>query len=88
MAKKTKKEYPLQDEEIAYRLVKLYFKEIARLGFKRKLDLDAIINAYMYSLQRLKNKDKEMDELSRFVQKEEETLATETKEEALAEPQE
>ena len=85
LAKETKKEYTLQDEEVAYRLVKLYFEEVARLGFKRKLDLDAIINAYMYSLQRLKNKDKEIDELSKFVKKEEESLASETREEALAE---
>ena len=45
------------DEEIAYRLVKLYFEEIARLGFKRTLNLDSILNAYFYSLKRLMNKE-------------------------------
>jgi hypothetical protein len=78
----------IPDEEVAFRLVRLYFEEVARLGFKRKLDLDATINAYLYALQRLRNKEKEMSELKRFVDKEEESLKMETKEEALAEQQE
>jgi len=77
--------HTIPDEEMAYRLVRLYFEEIARLGFKRKLDLDSIVNAYFYSLKRMKNKDKEMKAISRFVQKEEERLATQTRAEALPE---
>lgn len=71
----------LPDEEIAYRLVGLYFQEIARMGFKRKLNLDAIINAYFYSLKRLQNKELELAAIERIVRKEEEVLATETKQE-------
>lgn len=71
------------DEEVAYRLVKLYFEEVARLGFKRRLDLDAIINAYLYALRRLESKKKEMNEISKFVEKEEQHLGEETKEEAI-----
>ena len=48
------------DEIVALRLVKLYFEEIARLGFKRQLDLDAVINSYFYSLSRLQRKEAEL----------------------------
>ncbi len=71
----------LPDEEVAYRLVKLYFEEIARMGFKRKLDLDAIINAYFYALSRLKRKDIELSAIMHAVLKEEKNLANEPKEE-------
>lgn len=71
----------IPDEEIAYRIVRLYFEEIARLGFKRRLDLDAIVNAYFYTLQRLRSKDKELKVISKLVKKEEEKLAKESKEE-------
>jgi len=57
------------DEEIAQRLVKLYFEEIARLGFKRSLDLDSIINAYYYTLERIKRKNIELSLVAREVVK-------------------
>lgn len=66
-------------EEVAVRLTRLYFEEIARLGFKRRLDFDAIINAYYYCLQRLQNKDKELEVMRRIVEKEENKLSHETK---------
>ena len=44
---------PMSNEEISFQLVNIYFEEIARLGFKRSLDLDAIINAYFYTLGNL-----------------------------------
>ncbi|HNV01040.1 MAG TPA: hypothetical protein PKK60_01275 [archaeon] len=44
------------DEEIAFKIVQTYFKEIARYGFKKQLTLDEIINAYFYSLARVKRK--------------------------------
>ncbi len=47
----------MNDEEVAFRIVRLYFEEIARLGFKRQLDLDQIINAYFYALKKLENKE-------------------------------
>jgi hypothetical protein len=73
----------IPDEEIAYRIVRLYFEEIARLGFKRTLDLDAIINAYFYSLQRLKNKDKDIDAMKKIVFEEEKKLSTQSKEDII-----
>lgn len=71
----------LSDEEVAVQLTRLYFEEIARLGFKRRLDFDAIINAYYYCLQRLQNRIKEMDAMRRIVEKEESKMAKEPKEE-------
>jgi len=62
--------------------VKLYFEEIARIGFKRNLSLDSILNAYFYALHKLKNKDKEMKKLSRLI--EEELTAEKIKENAKA----
>lgn len=47
----------MNDEEVAFRIVRLYFEDIARLGFKRSLDLDQMINAYFYALKKLKAKD-------------------------------
>lgn len=69
----------LPNEEVAVRLTRLYFEEIARLGFKRRLDFDSIINAYYYCLQRLHNKDKELDIMRRIVEKEESKLQGEPK---------
>jgi len=64
------------DEEIAYKIVHLYFDQIARLGFKRKLDLDAIVNAYFYTLDRLKKKKVELGLIDKIVEHEEERLKT------------
>jgi hypothetical protein len=50
-------------EEIAFKLVQTYFIEVARLGFKRQLSLDEIINAYFYALARVKRKGVEMNEV-------------------------
>lgn len=78
----------IPDEEMAFRLVKLYFEEIARLGFKRKLDLDAIINAYFYALSRLERKEIEMKVIKEKVLKEESELEAETKEQLFPSPEE
>jgi hypothetical protein len=48
----------MKREDIAMRIVHLYFEEIARLGFKRQLDLDQIIGAYFYTLTKLESADK------------------------------
>ncbi len=69
----------LADEEVAVRLTRLYFEEIARLGFKRRLDFDAIINAYYYCIQRLQNKDKELEVMRKIVEREENKLGHEPK---------
>jgi hypothetical protein len=61
----------MNDEEVAFRIVRLYFEEIARLGFKRQLDIDQIINAYFYTLKKLDNKDEAMREAVRKIVAEE-----------------
>jgi hypothetical protein len=69
----------MPDEQVAAQLVKLYFEEIARLGFKRSLDFDSIINAYFYCLQRLKHREKELEVMRRIVEKEESKITGESK---------
>jgi hypothetical protein len=57
------------DEEIAFKIVQTYFKEIARFGFKKQLTLDEIINAYLYSLARVKREDVELSEVAQAVKR-------------------
>ncbi len=76
----------MPDEEVAYRLVKMYFEDIARQSVKRKVDLDAVINAYFYALRRIENKEKELKAMQRVVEEEEKGMAEETKEELIPEP--
>lgn len=61
----------MNDEEVAFRIVRLYFEEIARLGFKRTLDLDQMINAYFYTLKQLKGKDAALKKATEKLIKEE-----------------
>jgi hypothetical protein len=72
-----------EDENVAFHLVKLYLEQIARLGFKRKLDMDTVINAYFYTLDRLKHKKDELKIMDKLVEKQETKLRAETKEEIL-----
>ncbi|MCX8190047.1 MAG: hypothetical protein N3F05_02345 [Candidatus Diapherotrites archaeon] len=60
----------LSDEEIALRIIKLYFEEIARIGIKRNFTLDSILNAYFYTLHKLKNKKSEIARVCKMVQEE------------------
>ncbi|MFA6269428.1 MAG: hypothetical protein WCW13_04225 [archaeon] len=55
------------NEEIAFKLVQTYFIEVARLGFKRQLTLDEIINAYLYALARVRRQSVEMNEVATAV---------------------
>lgn len=73
----------LSDEEVASRIVNIYFENVARTGFKRSLDLDAVINSYLYSLSMLGKKDSELEKIRESVRKMEAELITETKEEIL-----
>ena len=66
----------ITDEEMAYRLVELYVREISRRGEKRQMGLDTIINAYYYTLVRLKKKEEETKIFEEAVEKEEEELAS------------
>ena len=43
----------LHEEEIAFRIVKLYFFELARFGKKRTTTLEELLNAYFFVLSRL-----------------------------------
>jgi hypothetical protein len=63
----------MNDDELAFKIVRLYFEEIARLGFKRQLDLDQIINAYFYTLKKLDGKDVELQKAVKKIIAEEES---------------
>jgi hypothetical protein len=54
-------------EEIAFKIIQTYFMEVARLGFKRQLSLDEIINAYFYALARVKRQNIESAEVEQAV---------------------
>ena len=71
----------MSSEEVAAKLVQIYFKEIARLGYKRRLTLDETINAYYYALSRLQDKRKGLNCVEKEVLEDERDLKTETKEE-------
>jgi len=62
-----KEAFNSDSEEIAFKLVQTYFIEVARLGFKRQLTLDEIINAYFYALARVKRQGVEMSEVDKAV---------------------
>ncbi len=74
-----------KNEDLAVQLVRAYIEEIARLGLKRKLDLDSIINAYLYTLSRLNKKDEDMGVFNKAAEKEIQAEKHETKEELLKE---
>ncbi len=57
------------EEALALRIVRLYFEQIASLGFKRSLDLDEIINAYFYALLRVKRSCIEFPEIVEAIKK-------------------
>lgn len=71
----------LSDEEVAQRLTAIYFEEIARRGFKRKLDLDSVINTYLYILSKLQKKEAICLKVEESVKELEADLPNETKEE-------
>jgi hypothetical protein len=45
------------DEDIAFKIVQTYFKELARFGFKKQLTLDEVIDGYLYSLAKVKKQE-------------------------------
>ena len=66
---KVPEKHELSDEELALRMTKLYFDEVARLGHKASMDLDSVINTYSYALNRIERKDKEMQEIIEAIKK-------------------
>jgi len=61
----------MNDEEMAFKLVELYVHEISQRGEKRQMGLDTILNAYFYTLTRLKNKMKELETAEQMLEKRE-----------------
>lgn len=57
------------DEELALDLLELYYSEVARLGVKRSLNLDEIINSFFYSLARIQRKGIELKEFEEIAKK-------------------
>jgi len=55
------------DEELALKMIDVYFGEVARYGFKRKLALDEVVNAYFYCLMRVQRKGVEMDAVKEMI---------------------
>jgi hypothetical protein len=64
----------MNDEEVAFRIVRLYFEDVARLGFKRQLDLDQMINSYFYTLKKLKGKDAALKKATEQIVREEKEI--------------
>jgi hypothetical protein len=65
----------MSDEEVAYKLVELYVRDISQRGEKRQMGIDSIINAYFYALARVKNKTDELGLMEPAVEKHEEALS-------------
>ncbi len=55
------------EEQTALDIIETYFGEVARLGLKRQLTLDEIINSYLYTLARVKREDVELMEVARIL---------------------
>jgi hypothetical protein len=72
-----------KNEDIALGITKLYVEEVARLGLKRKFDLDSVINAYLYTLARLNKKSEDMKVFERVAEDEIQDEKIETKEQLL-----
>lgn len=69
----------LSEEEIALRIVGIYFEQVARRGVKRQIDFDSMINAYFYVLQKLNNKDELLASMKSKVVLEEKKLLNQSK---------
>lgn len=70
----------MEKREVALGLTKIYFEELLRSGVRRQMELDDLINAYVYTLSRLEKTDKEMEIMQPAVEKEEKELEKDVKE--------
>ena len=59
----------LGDEELALRMLDVYFSEVARHGLKRKLTLDEVVNSYFYALMRVQRKDVELSATKEMIRR-------------------
>jgi len=64
-AKKSGWEY-----EAAYNLLDLYVRELIERKEKKMLDLEGMVEAYLYVLGRLKSGEAEIDEIAEMIEKE------------------
>lgn len=62
LVSKEVKEVSLSDEELALRLLSLYFEEVARLGLKRQLQMKDVLDSYYEVLEKIKKKKLENKE--------------------------
>jgi len=76
----------MQDDELAFRLVELYVREVSKGHEKRQMGLDTLLNAYFYALLRITRKNKEIGALSKAVERQEEVLDEEYKPEEQPSP--
>ncbi len=69
----------MQDDELAFKLVELYVKDVSKGHEKRQMGLDTLLNAYFYALLRITRKHRETGALAKAVEREEEVLEEEYK---------
>jgi len=55
--------------EVAYKLVDLYVKELTERKERRMLDLEGIVEAYLYVLSRLRTGEAELKKISKEIKK-------------------
>lgn len=60
---------PRWEYDAAYRLVDLYVKELIERNDKKSLDLEGIVEAYLYVLGRLRASEAEIDHITKEVKK-------------------
>ncbi len=58
----------MEDDELAFKLVELYVKEVSATHEKRQMGLDTILNAYFYALLRITRKKEEILAMKRAVE--------------------
>lgn len=56
--------------DVAYRLVDLYVKELTERRDKRMLDIEGLVEAYLYVLGRLKASEHEMEGIVKAIREE------------------
>ncbi|VVB99364.1 Uncharacterised protein [uncultured archaeon] len=44
----------MSDEEVAIELISVFFREVHRLGLKRRLELDDVLNSYFDTVAKIK----------------------------------
>ena len=66
----------MDDDELAFKLVELYVREVSAVHEKRQMGLDTILNAYFYALLRITRKKEEILAMKRAVDKSSKTPAS------------